>query len=661
MRRAIWILAGCLAVMTGCAPPRDDTAEAKSSAGSAEPKPATSYTEAANAAVLKALPFADTRDFELASRGRLSPIAPLSIPADAGGDAWDMTKFDFIAGDAPSTVNPSLWRLAQLNTAAGLFEVTPGIYQVRGYDVSNVTFVQGETGWIVIDPLITVESARAALALINETLGAREVSALIFSHSHVDHFGGARGVLPDDTSAVRIVAPEGFAEHAVSENVMAGNAMTRRASYMFGGLLVPGPQGRVDSGIGKQTSRGRTSFLPPTDIVGKTPTTLVLDGVEIVFQNTPGAEAPAEMMFYFPKHKALCVAEQANGVQHNLYTLRGAQVRSGKLWAQWLDQSIDMFGDDLEVVFGSHHWPRWGRAEAVDFLEKQRDLYRFIHDQSLRLANHGFTPKEIAEQIRLPEVLSRQWYNRDYYGTVRHNSKATYQLYLGWFDGNPANLDPLPPQEAGSKYVEFMGGAEALLGNAQAAFARGEYRWVAEVVNHLVFAQPDNMPARYLQADALEQLGYQAESGPWRNFYLSAAQELRRGVPEMPAANNLSGDLVSALTTADVFDFLAVRLNPEKAESEDFRIRFRFTDRDEQWLVEVKHSVLHFWRDRQEDDAAATLELARSDFLRVLGGEAQIPALVADGKASVSGNPLVLATFGGLFDRFSPWFEIVRP
>lgn len=656
MRRWIVTVACLVGALSGCSKSQPDAAAALTPL----PKPATEHTRAAQAAVRDALPFDDTADYELARRGRLAGEERLTIAADTGGTSWDMTAFDFIQGEAPDTVNPSLWRQAQLNSLHGLFEVVDGIYQVRGYDLSNVTFVRGERGWIVIDPLITVEAARAALDLVNRTLGERPVSALIFTHSHVDHFGGAKAILPEATPGVPVLAPEGFMEHAVSENVLAGNAMSRRATYMYGGLLPPGPDGRVDSGLGKQTSRGRTTIIEPTDIIRETPTRRTVDGVEIVFQNTPGAEAPAEMMFYFPAFKALCVAEEASATLHNLYTLRGAQVRSGKLWAQWLDEAIALFGADLEVVFGSHHWPRWGRADAVEYLEKQRDTYRFIHDQTLRLANEGLTPREIAESVELPPSLAQSWFNRDYYGTVRHNTKATYQLYLGWFDGNPANLDPLPPVESARRYVEFMGGADAVLDKARQAFDRGEYRWVAEVVNHVVFADPDNEAARWLQADALEQLGYQAESGPWRNFYLTGAMELRKGVPDAPAPNALAGDLVAALPSESLFDFLAVRVDPAQA-TDDVTIGFDFTDRNEHWQVVVKNAVLHARRLDAPAAEGTRLVIARDDFIRVLAGGTGVPALVADDRATIEGNPLALTKFSGLFDRFPFWFEIVRP
>jgi alkyl sulfatase BDS1-like metallo-beta-lactamase superfamily hydrolase len=367
------------------------------------------------------------------------------------------------------------------------------------------------------------------------------------------------------------------------------------------------------------------------------------------------------MMFYFPQFRALCVAEEANGTLHNLYTPRGAQVRSGKLWAQWLDEAILTFGDDLELVFGSHHWPRWGRAEAIDFLEKQRDLYKYIHDQTLRLANQGLTPIEIAEVLRLPESLASKWYNRGFYGTVSHNSKATYQLYLGWFDGNPANLEPLPPVDAGRRYVEFMGGADALLAKARASFAAGEYRWVAQVVNHLVFAEPDNDDARFLQADALEQLGYQAESGPWRNFYLTAAMELREGIGDRPAPDTASADLVAALTPEMLFDLLSVRLNGPEAADEDLSLNLRFTDSGRDFALRVANGVLNYRPDRREEDADASLAVARIDFIRMLGQQVTGAELLADGRMTLDGNPLALRRFGGLFDQFEFWFPIVTP
>ncbi|MCS5636805.1 MAG: MBL fold metallo-hydrolase [Myxococcota bacterium] len=629
-----------------------------------EIKPASDSTRAANAAVLERLPFEDVSDFELANRGFIAGPDALVIDDEDGRRVWDMTVYDFITGEAPDTVNPSLWRQARLNNIHGLFEVVDGIYQVRGYDLSNVSFIRGETGWIVVDPLISVEAARAALDLVNEELGARPVVAVIYSHSHADHFGGVRGVTtPEEVASgrVRILAPEGFSHHAVSENVLAGNVMTRRAEYMFGGLLEPGPQGRVDTGLGKTTSRGRVSMIPPTDIIGETTTTIVIDGVEMIFQYTPNAEAPAEMMFYFPQWKAFCVAEEANAVFHNLYTVRGAQVRSGKDWAAWLEEAIELFGDDLELVFGSHHWPRWGREEAIEYLEGQRDLYAYVHDQTLRLANSGLTPREIAETLELPASLGQRWYNRDYYGTVRHNSKATYQYYLGWFDGNPARLSPLPPVEGARRYVEWMGGADAMIQKGKSALAKGEYRWVAEVMNHLVFAEPENQRARWLQADALEQMGYQAESGPWRNFYLSGAQELRSGIAESERVDTASSDVIAGMTSAMVFDFMAVRLKGLEAADAGVVVQIRLTDRGELWVLDMENGVLHAREGRPHPDPDVALEISRPDFLGLISGQVGLPALLARGRASLSGNPLALATFGGLFEQFERNFEIVRP
>jgi alkyl sulfatase BDS1-like metallo-beta-lactamase superfamily hydrolase len=629
-------------------------------------KPASAATRVLHQRLARSLPFDDDADFELARRGRLASNPNLQITSEDGSIVWDMTKYGFAEGDAPDTVNPSLWRQAKLNMIHGLFEVTEGIYQVRGYDLSNISFVRGETGWIVLDPLITVEAARAALALVNETLGERPVVAVIYSHSHADHFGGVRGVVdPEDVAAgrVRIIAPDGFVHHAVSENVLAGNVMQRRAAYMFGRLLPAGERGRVDAGLGKTTSIGQVSIIEPTDVIKTTGTTLTLDGIEIVFQNTPNAEAPAEMMFYFPQRKAFYAAEEANAVLHNLYTLRGAQVRNGSDWAAWLDEAIDLFGDDFDVVFGGHHWPRWGREEATAYLASQRDLYKFIHDQTLHLANQGLTPLEIAEELRLPDVLGKEWFNRDYYGTVSHNSKATYQLYLGFFDGNPANLNPHPPEQVGRRYVELAGGADALLAHARSAFMRGDYRWVAEVVKHLVFAEPRNKAARWLEADALEQLGYQSESGPWRNFYLTGAQELRQSDSKeiAGAAATASPDILAGMSSDMFFDYLAVGLDGQKAGDANMTVDIEFSDRDEQWLLEISRGVLRYYKDRRVEDPTISLRISRRDFVALLSGAVSFPKLLRDDRAELDGGLIALARFGGLFERAAPDFEIVKP
>jgi len=666
MRTHAWVLFG-LMLHVGCAGfgggPTDPSDRP---ALTAEAKGATDATRRMNERFARGLPFEDDRDFELARRGLLVTEPSLQIPREAGGMAWDMTSYDFEDGDAPDTVNPSLWRQAQLNSIHGLFEVVDGIYQVRGYDLSNISFIRGETGWIVIDPLITVEAARAALDLVNRTLGERPVVAVIYSHSHVDHFGGARGVTtPEDVEAgrVRVVAPEGFVHHAVSENVLAGNVMARRAGYMFGRLLPAGEKGRVDAGLGKTTSIGRVSIISPTDVIVETGTTLTIDGIEIVFQNTPNAEAPAEIMFYFPHRKAFYAAEEANATLHNLYTLRGAQVRNGADWAKWLDEAIDLFGPNMELVFGGHHWPRWGREEGIAYLASQRDLYKFIHDQTLHLANQGLTPLEIAEELELPEGLSQKWFNRGYYGTLSHNSKATYQLYLGFFDGNPANLNPHPPEEVGRRYVELAGGPDALLAHARDAYDRGDYRWVAEVVKHLVFADPKNEEARFLEADALEQLGYQAESGPWRNFYLTGAQELREIESDLgsPVATAASPDILAGMTSDMFFDYLAVGLDGEKAADVDMTIELEFTDRGEQWLLEIANGVLRYYPSRRVEDPTLLLRIDRRDFIGVLSGALKLPKLLRQDRAELEGGLIALAKFGGLFERPEPDFEIVKP
>jgi len=527
-------------------------------------KSASAATTAVNAEVLGRLPFADRTDFELAERGRLASAPRRQITSEGGGVTWDLDSWEFLNGDAPDTVNPSLWRQSQLCAVDGLFEVVDGIYQVRGFDLSNITFVRGDTGWIVVDPLTSAETALAAFDLVADELGERPVVAVIYTHSHVDHFAGVRGIVSDDDVAagrVRIIAPAGFLEAAISENVIAGNVMTRRASYMYGVLLPRGPRGLVGSGLGQTTPLGTFGLIAPTELVSETGTELVVDGVRIEFQITPGTEAPAEMNFLFPDHRALCMAENCTAVFHNVYTPRGAQIRDALAWSMYLNESLERYAGRADVTFASHHWPRWGSDAMRSHLSSQRDLYRFLHDQTMRLANHGLTSLEIAEELTLPASLGDEFFNRDYYGTLNHNVKAVYQRYLGFFDGNPANLHPLPPSDAGTKYVEFMGGADELLRRARVSFDAGEYRWVAQVVNHLVFAEPDNMDARALQADALEQMGYQSESGPWRSFYLTGAQELRNGPPPIVIKSAEKPDVMAAMTVEMLLQFVGVHVN----------------------------------------------------------------------------------------------------
>ncbi|NNL67979.1 MAG: MBL fold metallo-hydrolase [Myxococcales bacterium] len=615
-----------------------------------------------NAAVLRALPFEDRQDFEDARRGLIASRKDPVIRDAAGNEVWNLAKYAFQEGDAPASVNPSLWRQAKLNGIHGLFEVREGIYQVRGYDLANMTFVAGDTGWVVIDPGTTEETARAALALVTQHLGERPVSALVYTHSHIDHFGGARGMVSlQRAGEIPVVAPEGFVVEAVSENVLAGTTMSRRAGYMFGFLLHRGARGHVDSGLGKASTPGTFSLSAPSHEITGEGETLTLDGVRMIFQNTPGAEAPAEMMIYLPDHRALCGAENVSHVLHNLYTLRGAKVRDALRWSGYLQETIDRFGDDAEVLFASHHWPTWGRERIGDYLRKQRDVYKYIHDQTLRLANHGLTPTEIAEQLELPPSLAQTFAVRGYYGTVSHNAKAVYQHYFGWFDGNPANLDPLPPEQAGPRYVAFMGGADALLEKAQASYDAGEYRFVAMVVNHLVFAEPGNDAARALLAAAYDQLGYQAESGPWRDFYLTGARELREGTLPLPFETTGSAGVIAAMPSSLFFDALAVRLNGPDAAGEEVVLNFEFTDLGENHVLWLENAVLHHQQAPARSDADATIRLTRATWDQIITQEATLRGKVLSGDIDVDGSRLALIGFFSLLDDFDPAFPIVTP
>lgn len=635
-------------------------------------KPATPATAEANASVLRALPFSDRTDFELAERGRLASSARRQITGETGGVTWDLDSWSFLEGEAPDSVNPSLWRQSQLCTIEGLFEVVDGIYQVRGYDLSNVTFVRGDTGWIVVDPLTSAETARAAYDLVTEELGERPVVAVIYTHSHVDHFAGVRGIVSDDDVAsgrVRIIAPAGFLEAAISENVIAGNVMTRRATYMYGVLLPRGPQGLVGSGLGQTTPLGTFGLIAPTEVVSETGTELVVDGVRIEFQITPGTEAPAEMNFLFPDHRALCMAENCTAVFHNVYTPRGAQIRDALAWSTYLHESIELYADRADVSFASHHWPRWGADALRSHLSSQRDLYRFLHDQTMRLANHGLTSLEIAEELELPPSLGDEFFNRDYYGTLNHNVKAVYQRYLGFFDGNPAHLHPLPPVESGVRYVEFMGGADELLRRARESFDAGEYRWVAQVVDHLVFAEPDNMEARALQADALEQLGYQSESGPWRSFYLSGAQELRNGPPPIVIKSAEKPDVMAAMTVEMLLQFVGVHLNGPAAAGTELAVTLEVRDASpdggaggpgEVHAVGVANGALHHFVGHPDPDAELTVSTTHAALVAAITS-GRLEQLADDGSTTVDGRVDVLSELSDLLDDFELFFPIVTP
>ena len=527
-------------------------------------KAATQFTADANAQVYALLDFEDKSEFENATRGLIASPEALEIRNDEGKLIWSQKAYDFLDGDAPSTANPSLWRNTQLNHIYGLFEVCEGIYQVRGYDLSNITFIKGDTGWIVFDPLMSTECAKAALELVNENLGVLPIKAVVYSHSHVDHFGGVLGIVtPEQVQAegIAIIAPEHFEEHAVSENVYAGTAMARRASYQYGSLLEKGAQGALALGIGMSQSNGTVEFLSPNTDITHTGQELEIDGVTMVFQLTPGTEAPAEMNTWFPQKQALWLAENCTGTLHNLYTLRGAQVRDGNAWAEYIMESLALYGQQAQVVFQAHNWPHWGNENIQEYMTNTAAVYKFINDQTLLYINQGYTEAEVANMIRLPEAMEKVWYTRQYYGTVSHNAKAVYAKYMGWYDANPVHLLELTPTEEAKKLVQYLGDTNRVLEMAKQDYDNGEYQWVAQITNTLVFADPENLAARYLCADALEQLGYQAESGTWRSVYLCAAQELRQGTNTDPASRAAGANIASKMTPAMIFEYMGIRLD----------------------------------------------------------------------------------------------------
>jgi len=636
------------------------------SGGSAFADPATEATKAANKAVLEALPFSDRQDFEDAQRGLLRKPETLIIQKDNGDVVWDLESYNkFIAIDnpAPDTVNPSLWRNAQLNVQYGLYEVADGIYQVRGYDLANITFIRGDTGWIIFDVGSAAETAKAAYDLISEQFGKRPVVAVMYSHSHADHYSGIKGVVSEEdvkSGKVPIIAPEGFMEHAVSEGVIAGNAMSRRATYMYGALLPRNEEGSVGAGLGLTNPLGTITLIAPTDSISATGQTRTIDGVEMVFQMTPGTEAPSEMNVFLPQFKAMWMAENTTNTMHNILTLRGAQVRDALNWAKYIDQTLELYGDKIDVKFQSHHAPKWGRDNVKDYLKRQRDLYKFIHDRSVNLMNKGYNGEEIAEMIKLPASLESLWSGRGYYGSLRHNARAVYQRYMGWYDGNPSDLNNLPPVDAAKKYVEYMGGEDAILNKAQADFDKGEYRWIATALKHVVFANPDSKAGKELLAKAYEQLGYQAESGPWRSVYLQGAFELRNGVPTIAAPSTASPDTIRAMSPEMLFDFLGVRLNAEKAEGKTLTLNVNFIDIGKAYTLTVENSVLNY-TEKQVSDADATATLTKVALDDVQLGKATIEQKVQSGEIKVEGNRDAFPQFLGLFDDFDYWFNIVTP
>ncbi len=599
----------------------------------------------------------DQQDQENATRGFVGRPENSVVTTDAGGPVWSLEEYEFLDGEAPPTVNPSLWRQANLNMESGMFTIAPRIHQLRGFDLSEITIIEGDTGLIVIDPLISREAASAAMSFAREHLGHRPVVAVIHTHSHVDHFGGVKGVISQedvDSGKCRVIAPIGMVEAAVSENVFAGPAMGRRAEYMYGAKLDRSAKGQVDAGLGKTNSTGTVTLILPTDIISETGDKLTIDGVEIEFQLTPGTEAPAEMNFYFPQFRALCMAENCSRNLHNLYTLRGAQVRDALAWSRYMDESMLRFDGKVDLLFTSHHWPVWGQEAANEYMAAQRDVYKFLHDQTLKLANQGYTMTECAEILELPDALAGHWCNRPYYGTVSHNVKAVYQRYLGWFSGNPSELHALPEEAAAAKYVEYMGGPEPILAKARVDFEAGEYRWVAEVLNRVVFADESNTEAKELLADAYEQLGYQAESAPWRNFYLVGAGELRNGVAETASDFQTAGaDVAMVMDVSMLFDAIALRINADACAGKELKVNFDFSDIDEQYCLFVENSVLHNRRGL-DDAAAATVTLTKTDFLLALAGH-------PTGDADIEGDDNALATLMGWVDRTGGNFPIVTP
>jgi len=623
----------------------------------------TAATIAANAAVWDELDFSDQQDFKDASRGLVAADPDLKVASADGGMVWNQPSYDFVEGEAPGSVNPSLWRQARLNNIHGLFQVTEGIYQLRGYDLSNMTIIEGETGWIIVDPLTAQETAAAAIDFARQHLDTRPIVAMIFTHSHIDHFGGVLGILTADgirAENIRIIAPAGFMEAATSENIIAGTAMGRRAMYMYGKQLARSERGHVDSGLGKSPAFGTFGLLEPTELIDRTPQTLSIDGIQFIFQYAPESEAPAELTFYLPHAKAFNGAEVTSHQMHNVYTLRGARVRDALRWSNYIDESIDLFGE-AEIYLASHHWPIWGNQRIIHFLEQQRDTYKYLHDQTVRLFNAGMTPGEIANEMELPESLRRSFYNRGYYGTVKHNARAVYQGYLGWYDGNPANLDPLPPTEAGKRYLDAMGGSTAVLEKAADAYRAAEYRWVAELLNHLVFAEPGNEEAKALLAAAYDQLGYQAESGPWRDVYLSAAHELRHGPPEQGLNISAMEDILRRTPVDDFFDSMAARLNGPDAEGADLSVNFVFTDLAESYLLEISNAVLHHRPSEPGAQANATLKLTHAMFIRMLTGKAGLKDMLLSDEIELEGSTLDLLKFFSLFDKPDGRFNIVVP
>ncbi len=644
----------------------------------ADVKEASKYTAKINSAVYSILDFENTSEAECATRGLIDAPEVLELKDDKGNVIWSQHAFGFLDEHekAPDSVNPSLWENTKNNHAYGLFEVTDNIYQVRGYDMANLTVIAGNEGWIVFDPLMSAECTKAAMELVEKNLGKRPIEAVIISHSHVDHFGGIKGLMSAEQAAdsslsieqqlegdkIPIIVPEGFTEHAVAENVYAGLAMGRRANYQYGTLLETGVTGRLAMGIGIGQSTGTVTFITPTYEIKTTGEKIVIDGVEMEFQMTPGTEAPSEMNTWLPQYKALWVAENCTGTLHNLYTLRGAQVRDGADWAMYITEAITRYGDEVEVAFQSHNWPHWGNETVKKYMEDTAAVYKFINDQTLTYINQGYTSDEISNMIKLPEELEKNWYTRQYYGTVAHNSKAVYQKYMGWYDANPVNLNPLAPTDSAKKWVEYLGDTDKVLKLAKKDFEAGEYQWVAEITNVLVYANPENKAARLLCADALEQLGYQAESGPWRNAYLTAALELREGNVAENAVKALSdGSMQMEMTAPMMFDYMSIVLDKQAMEEHNFKVNVNLTDTAEKYMLHFYNGVLLVYENAILDSADLTLTCPKNALFFILTGNTEKIAqtIKADGNTALLN--LILTNMNEFKVGSGATFNIIEP
>jgi alkyl sulfatase BDS1-like metallo-beta-lactamase superfamily hydrolase len=649
-------LASCAAETT--------SAPANTSADTIPDAPALGFvanaTKTANSDLAKRLPLSNQQDFEDASRGFMAAISSPAILDDAGNPVWEISQYDFVTGAAPDTVNPSLWRQGELVAKHGLFEVAPGLYQVRGYDLSVMTVIEGKTGWIVIDPLTNVETGRAALQLVNDTLGERPVSALLYTHSHADHFGGARGVLPNGAGNVPVIAPQHFSEEAVSENVIAGNHMTRRSTMMFGSTLPRSATGHVSSGLGPGLPRGNVSLILPTEELGEGITKKTIDGIRFEFMDMGGTEAPSEFIFFLPDLKALHTAEVATGTFHNVLTPRGAKSRDALAWSKGIDDMLSAYGAKSDVVLASHHWPKWGTDRVQSFLKSQRNVYRYVHDATIRAANGGAGMVEAAETLKEPEFLSRDFNARGYYGTMNHNSKAVYQHYFGWWSGVPADYHKLPAEQSADKYVAAMGGSDAVLRTGIRAYESGDFRWAAEVLNHLVFAAQGGQTAKDWLAATYEQMGYQAESGAWRSYFLTGAQELRVGLVARNVANPGSADVLRSVPTRTLLDAMAVRFDGTKVSKNAKSINFVFTDTKETFSVEVNRSTA-LARPGLADDPAVTLTLTRTAFDKLIGRQAQFGDLQKAGEIKLRGSAVAIGEYLTALDTPELWFNIVEP